>query len=95
MPSRSYTSVDEHKIKPYELRQLKTHQCVPVHCERRFKRTVLAPMETGRQNLLMVQKELVLIRGSDQDQLSGADDDLLNSRLDGRIAVRIASETSK
>jgi hypothetical protein len=52
-------------------------------------------METGRQNLLMVQKELVLIRGSDQDQLSGADDDLLNSRLDGRIAVRIASETSK
>jgi hypothetical protein len=45
MPSRSYTSVDEHKIKPYELRHLKKHQCVLVHCERGFKRTVLAPLE--------------------------------------------------
>jgi type IV secretory pathway TraG/TraD family ATPase VirD4 len=45
MPSRSYTSVEEHKIKPYELRNLKKHQCVLVHCERGFKRTVLPPLE--------------------------------------------------
>ena len=43
--SRSYTHVEEHKIKPYELRNLKKHQCVLVHCERGFKRTVLAPLE--------------------------------------------------
>jgi hypothetical protein len=47
MPSRTYTSVEEHKIKPYELRHLKKHQCVLVHCERGFKRTVLAPLEPG------------------------------------------------
>ena len=34
MASRTYTSVDEHKIKPYELRHSKKHQCVLVHCER-------------------------------------------------------------
>ena len=45
MPSRSYTSVEEHKIKPYKLRDLKKHQCVLVHCEHGFKRTVLAPLE--------------------------------------------------
>jgi hypothetical protein len=47
MPSRSYTSVDEHKIKPYELRHLKKYQCVLVHCERGFKRTILAPLESN------------------------------------------------
>jgi len=45
VPSRTYTSVEEHKIKPYELRHLKKHQCVLVHCERGFKRTILAPLE--------------------------------------------------
>jgi hypothetical protein len=45
MPTRTYTSVEEHKIKPFELRHLKKHQCVLVHCERGFKRTVLAPLE--------------------------------------------------
>ena len=79
MPSRSYTRVDEHKIKPYELRHLKTHQCVLVHCERGFKRTILASLETGRQNLLMVQRVLVLTQGSHHDRSSGAGDDLLNS----------------
>jgi type IV secretory pathway TraG/TraD family ATPase VirD4 len=45
MPSRSYTSVEEHKIKPYEMRHLKKHQCVLVHCERGFKRAILAPLD--------------------------------------------------
>ncbi len=44
--TRSYTSVEEHKIKPYELRHLKKHQCVLVHCERGIKRTVLPPIES-------------------------------------------------
>jgi type IV secretory pathway TraG/TraD family ATPase VirD4 len=43
--SRTYTHVEEHKLKPYELRCLKKHQCVLVHCERGFKRTILAPLE--------------------------------------------------
>ncbi len=45
MASRTFTHVDEHKIKSYELRNLKKHQCVLVHCERGFKRTVLVPLE--------------------------------------------------
>jgi hypothetical protein len=44
-PSRSYTSIEEHKIKPYKLRNLKKRQCVLVHCEHGFKRTVLPPLD--------------------------------------------------
>ena len=62
MPSRSYTNVEEHKIKPYELRHLKKHQCVLVHCERGFKRTVLAPLEPDGESILVAQSALVLIR---------------------------------
>ena len=45
MVSRSYTNVEEHKIKPYELRHLKKHQCVLVHCEKGFQKTTLPPIE--------------------------------------------------
>ena len=47
--TRTYSNVDEHKIKPYELRHLKKHQCVLVHCEHGFKRTTLAPLEPNGQ----------------------------------------------
>ncbi len=45
MASRSYTTVEEHKIKPYELRHLKKHQCVLVHCEKGFHKTILPPID--------------------------------------------------
>jgi hypothetical protein len=45
MRTRSYTEIEEHKIKPYLIRQLRKHQCVLVHCEKGFKRTVLPPIE--------------------------------------------------
>jgi type IV secretory pathway TraG/TraD family ATPase VirD4 len=43
--TRSYTKIDEHKIKPHELRDLKKHQCVLVHCEKGFEKTILPPIE--------------------------------------------------
>jgi len=43
--SRSYTHIEEHKIKPYELRHLRKHQCVLVHCENGFQKMVLPPIE--------------------------------------------------
>ncbi len=43
--TRNYFDQDEHKIKPYVLRHLKKHQCVLVHCENGFKKTVLPPLE--------------------------------------------------
>jgi hypothetical protein len=45
MQSRNYFEQEEHKMKPYELRHLRKHQCVLVHCEKGFKRTVLPPLE--------------------------------------------------
>ncbi|MGH7977268.1 MAG: type IV secretory system conjugative DNA transfer family protein [Limisphaerales bacterium] len=43
--NRNYHKQDEHKIKPYELRNLQKHQCVLVHCERGFEKTTLPPIE--------------------------------------------------
>jgi hypothetical protein len=43
--TRNYYDQDEHKIKPYELRHLKKHQCVLVHCERGLKKAALPPLE--------------------------------------------------
>lgn len=43
--NRSYFHQDEHKIKPYQLRHLRKHQCVLVHCEKGFEKTVLPPLE--------------------------------------------------
>lgn len=45
MATRSYTNVEEHKIKPYELRNLRKHHCVLVHCEKGFRKTLLPPIE--------------------------------------------------
>jgi type IV secretory pathway TraG/TraD family ATPase VirD4 len=47
MATRSYTHVEEHKIKPYELRHLKKHQCVLVHCEKGFRKTLLPPLDAN------------------------------------------------
>ena len=41
----NYSETEEHKIKPHKLRNLRDHECVLVHCERGFKRTILAPLE--------------------------------------------------
>jgi hypothetical protein len=43
--SRNYSEQDEHKIKPYQLRNLQKHQCVLVHCEKGFEKTILPPLE--------------------------------------------------
>jgi hypothetical protein len=45
MATRSYTNIEEHKIKPYELRNLRKHQCVLVHCEKGFHKTILPPLD--------------------------------------------------
>jgi type IV secretory pathway TraG/TraD family ATPase VirD4 len=45
MATRSYTNVEEHKIKPYELRHLRKHQCVLIHCEKGFHKTTLPPLD--------------------------------------------------
>jgi hypothetical protein len=45
MATRSYTNVEEHKIKPYELRNLRKHECVLVHCENGFRKVLLPPLD--------------------------------------------------
>jgi len=47
LANRSYHHQDEHKIKPYMLRNLRKHQCVLVHCERGFLKTILPPLEAN------------------------------------------------
>lgn len=41
----NYSEIEEHKIKPHKLRNLRDHECVLVHCERGFKKAVLPPLE--------------------------------------------------
>jgi hypothetical protein len=41
----NYSENEEHKIKPYQLRSLRDHQCVLVHCEKGFRRVTLPPLE--------------------------------------------------
>lgn len=43
--TRSYTDTEEHKIKPYQLRNLQKHQCILVHCEHGHQRAILPPLE--------------------------------------------------
>ena len=43
--NRNYHRQTEHKIKPFELRHLKKHQCVLVHCEKGFEKVLLPPLE--------------------------------------------------
>jgi type IV secretory pathway TraG/TraD family ATPase VirD4 len=41
----NYSETEEHKIKPHKLRNLRDHECVLVHCEKGFRKTVLSPLE--------------------------------------------------
>ena len=41
----NYSEIEEHKIKPHKLRNLRDHECVVVHCERGFRRVSLRPLE--------------------------------------------------
>ena len=41
----NYSEQEEHRIKSYELRGLRKHACVLVHCEHGFKRTLLPPLD--------------------------------------------------
>lgn len=41
----NYSENEEHKIKPYQLRKLRDHECVLVHCEKGFRRVTLPPLE--------------------------------------------------
>lgn len=43
--SRNYSETEEHKLKPHQLRNLRDHQCVLVHCECGFRRVTLPPLE--------------------------------------------------
>ncbi len=36
---------ESYRIKPHELRKLRKHQCIVVHCERGFRKAVLPPLE--------------------------------------------------
>jgi hypothetical protein len=47
--TRNYHEQDEHKIKPYQLRNLRKHECVLVHCEKGFEKTILPPLEPDGQ----------------------------------------------
>ncbi len=41
----NYSENEEHKIKPHQLRSLRDHQCILVHCEKGFRKIVLSPLE--------------------------------------------------
>ncbi|MBK7999432.1 MAG: type IV secretion system DNA-binding domain-containing protein [Verrucomicrobia bacterium] len=41
----NYSETEEHKLKPHQLRNLRDHECVLVHCERGFRRVTLPPLE--------------------------------------------------
>jgi type IV secretory pathway TraG/TraD family ATPase VirD4 len=43
--SRNYSEQEEHKIKPHILRNYPKHTAVVVHCERGYRRRLLAPIE--------------------------------------------------
>lgn len=43
--SRTVTEEDEFKVPTDELRHLKKHQCIVVHCEKGHRKTVLKPLE--------------------------------------------------
>lgn len=45
--SRNYSHQDEHKIKPYQIRNLRKHQCILVHCEKGFQKSILPPLEAN------------------------------------------------
>jgi type IV secretory pathway TraG/TraD family ATPase VirD4 len=45
----NYSETEEHKIKSHKLRNLRDHECVLVHCEKGFRKTVLPPLEPNGQ----------------------------------------------
>jgi hypothetical protein len=45
----NYSESEEHKIRPYQLRTLRDHECVLVHCEKGFRRLTLPPLEPNGQ----------------------------------------------
>lgn len=45
----NYSETEEHKIKPHRLRNLRDHECVFVHCEKGFRKTILPPLEPNGQ----------------------------------------------
>jgi len=45
----NYNETEEHKIKPYQLRTLRDHECVLVHCEKGYRRLTLPPLEANGQ----------------------------------------------
>jgi hypothetical protein len=40
----NYSEADEHRIKPHELRRLRDHECLLVHCEHGYRRVTLPPL---------------------------------------------------
>lgn len=44
--STNHSMIEEYRLKPYELRTLRDHECVVVHCEQGMKRRALQPLET-------------------------------------------------
>jgi len=43
----NYSETEEHKIKSYQLRKLRDHECVLVHCEKGFRSLTLPPLEAN------------------------------------------------
>ena len=41
----NYSETEEHKIKPHQIRTLRDHECVLVHCEKGHRRLTLPPLE--------------------------------------------------
>jgi len=41
----NYSENEEYKIKPYQLRTLRDHECVLVHCEKGYRRLTLPPLD--------------------------------------------------
>ncbi len=50
----NFSEIEEHKIKPHKLRNLRDHQCVLVHCGKGFQRLPLPPFGSHRRNYRMV-----------------------------------------
>lgn len=43
--SRNYHEVDEYRLKPHELRKLRDHECILVHCDRGYRKVTLPPLD--------------------------------------------------
>jgi hypothetical protein len=55
---------EEHKIKPHQLRNLRAHECVLVHCERGFRRMALPPLESDGTVARCLTGKIELFGGS-------------------------------